>query len=80
MDWKPISSAPKDGSKFFAAAPDYEWPEVIYWEKYPAEVQEEAGDEGFWRYAEQLLADVADVEMEALTHWMPLPLPPELLP
>lgn len=76
-EWQDISTAPKDGTKFFLWAPGYEWPEVIYWEEYPDdEAIQEAGDDGFWRYADDLFADVADVDIDDATHWMPLPKPP----
>lgn len=78
MEWQPIETAPKDGSKILVWADGYEWPEIVCFEKYDDETAIEAGEPGYWRYAEELIANVADVEPDMLTHWMPLPAAPEL--
>lgn len=67
--WQDISMIPADGTRVEIWGKDFDYPEVIYWEKYEASVVEEAGAEGYWRYAEELLADVADVDFGTLTHW-----------
>ena len=74
--WRDISTAPKDGSRIHVWGAGYDYPEVIYWEEYPEEFRAETGDDGYWRCADELLADIADVPFDELTHWQPLPAPP----
>ena len=76
-EWQPIETAPKDGTPFFGWEEPQrgnQWPVVIMWSEYDDEGKDEIGEEGFWLYCEELLADVAG-EAEP-THWMPLPNPP----
>ncbi|MGP2493324.1 DUF551 domain-containing protein [Mesorhizobium sp. PUT5] len=75
--WQPIETAPKDGTKIQVWEAGYEWPEVIYYELYNDQVAAEVGESGYWRYADDLFADVAEVEFDALTHWMPLSSAPD---
>lgn len=78
MEWLPIESAPKDGANIFVWSPGYQWPEVVRYERYADDDAEEIGEEGYWTYSEQLLADATDSPgPEDWTHWMPLPTPPE---
>jgi len=75
--WQAIDSAPKDGEPFLAWADGYSWPEVIKWQDYDDADRHETGEEGYFTYAEELLADVTDpIPEDELTHWMPLPPPP----
>lgn len=74
--WQPIETAPKDGTNIQVWAEGYEWPEVVRYELYDPEDAEEIGMPGYWRYSEEMLADVANVEDEAVTHWRSLPPPP----
>ncbi|MHB8284369.1 MAG: hypothetical protein ACYDD1_06805 [Caulobacteraceae bacterium] len=67
---------PKDGSVFHAWAPGYEWPEAIKWNAYDEESREETGEDGYFHFAEELLADVCD-EAGPYTHWCPIPPLPE---
>lgn len=76
--WQPIETAPKDGTNIMVWAEGFEWPEVVRYELYDPEDASEIGMPGYWRYSEELLADVANVEDEAVTHWRPLPAPPAL--
>lgn len=78
-EWKPIETAPKDGTKVLASRHDYLWPEVVYWQEYDAETREETGEDGYWAFAGELLANVADpFDADTLpTHWQPLPEPPQ---
>jgi hypothetical protein len=78
MDWQPKATMPKDGSKFFSWCEGDEWPEVIFWDVYDADVAEEVGEVGYFRFADDLLADVAEVEYDLITGWAPLPSPPML--
>ena len=75
-DWQPIETAPKDGTNILGIAPGYDWPEVVRYEEYDPDCAEEAGEPGFWRYSDDLSADVAELEISELTHWRPLPAPP----
>jgi hypothetical protein len=73
--WLPIETAPKDGKPFLAIGRRYDWPEVVKWEDYDAELAEEIGEPGYFTFAEALLADASDFP-DDLTHWQPLPKPP----
>jgi hypothetical protein len=75
--WRDMASAPKDGTKIQVWADGYEWPEVIYYESYDNATAIEAGTPGYWRYADNLFADVAEVEEAELTSWMPIPAAPQ---
>jgi hypothetical protein len=75
--WLPIESAPKDGTIIHVCGPDYEYPEAVKWGKYDDDLAQELGVDGYWTYAEELLADVTDSpSSEEWTHWQPLPTPP----
>lgn len=77
-EWLPISSAPRDGTIFLVWGKHYEWPEVVKWERYSPADAEEVGEDGYWTYAEELLAEVTDSCCpEDWTHWQPLPDPPQ---
>jgi hypothetical protein len=76
MEWLPIETAPKDGTPIFVTAPLYAWPEVVRWSGHDVELADEIGEDGYWAYAEEALADLAPVA-EDFTHWMPLPPPPQ---
>lgn len=80
MQWKPIESAPKDGTWIVAITPESiedgrpspfvfttRWIEtkVAYWEQEDADTQKRViKDESHW------------ADYESPTHWMPLPDPP----
>lgn len=70
-----MSAAPKDGTNIQVFAGGYDWPDVIRYELYDEDVAEEIGDDGYWRYSEDLLAEVAEVEFGTLTHWASIVLP-----
>lgn len=75
--WRPIETAPKDGTVIHVWAPGYEWPEAVLYEEYPPADAEEVGSPGYWRYAEEMMAEVCDgAGEEEWTHWRPLPTPP----
>jgi hypothetical protein len=76
--WQDISTAPKDGKPFFVWADGYSWPEVVMWGKYSEQDAKELGVEGYWQYADENLAEIApEIEWEGMSHWMPIPPPPE---
>lgn len=76
--WRDIQTAPKDGTNILVWAEGFEWPEVVRYELYEADIADEIGSVGFWRYSDVLLSDVAEVDESALTHWMPIPEAPTL--
>lgn len=72
--WRPIETAPRDGTVFMVIGAGYDWPEIVRWETYADDVAEEAGAPGYWSYAEPLLNNVTDSPGDdEWTHWMPLP-------
>jgi len=73
--WKDFATAPKDGTNIFAWAPGYDWPETIRYEKYDTEYAEEIGEDGYWRYSEEIIADIAEIEDGELTHWARIEIP-----
>lgn len=75
-NWQPKDTMPQDGTKFLAWSSDSQLPDIIYWERYDTDVAEEVGEAGYFRYAEDLVAEVAEVEAGKITHWMPLPTRP----
>lgn len=61
MEWKPIETAPKDGTVVLGYDPTwYDFPTIMFFEQTFNEWQ-------FWHVAERIRA----------THWMPLPPPPK---
>lgn len=77
MDWRPINTAPKDGTPVLVYSP-YEVqsePTNIIVARY-----ERHGPHEWWGYCESLIADAhGQIEPEP-THWMPLPKPPDWHP
>lgn len=65
MTWKPISSAPRDGTEIWAYNGEQgvmRWIEGDGW--------------ALWIWADDLLSEV-DPDPRQPTHWMPLPEPPK---
>jgi hypothetical protein len=78
MEWQPIETAPKDGTVIHVWADGFEWPETVRWEFYDENTAKEIGEDGYWSYAEGMLAEYTDgCEPETWTHWRPLPEPPQ---
>lgn len=68
MSWQPIETAPKDGSKILACRVTVYQPETVVWASYHPNAQ---GKE-CWR-----TSSVCGDKRQHLTHWMPLPTPPQ---
>lgn len=66
--WRPIETAPKDGSDMLLWCSNSE-PRIVQgrWAEF--------GGEGWWGFSESLLSDIVG-QIEDATHWMPLPSPP----
>jgi hypothetical protein len=79
-DWQPIETAPKDGTNVLVWVDGYFWPETVFYEKYDADEAAEIGAVGFWRYSDEVLADIAEVEEDLLMCWMPIVSPAILTP
>jgi hypothetical protein len=75
--WRDIASAPKDGEIFLGTGPEEAWPVAMLWQAYDADDAAEIGSDGYWTYAEQLIADVTGEAKP--TAWRPLPEPPSAL-
>jgi len=72
-----MDAAPKDGTNIMVWAVGYLWPEIVRYELYgDAELEEETGQTGYWRYSDDLLADVASADEEIFSCWQFLPAPP----
>lgn len=67
--WRPIETAPKDGSEVWAFNGEQG---VMHWTA--GEI--DGGKWALWVWADQLMADV-DAEPDQPTHWMPLPAAPQ---
>ncbi|WP_292224711.1 hypothetical protein [Brevundimonas sp.] len=76
VEWRPIETAPKDGTVIHVFSPGFDWPEAVMWEFYPPEVVIDVGADGYWTYAEGLMAHVMEsCEPETWTLWKPIALP-----
>lgn len=62
--WRPIDTAPKDGTKILANT--YKGAAVILWDS----------EEACWCFVSQAIPCYAFLKSTAPTHWMPLPSPP----
>lgn len=71
-EWKPIASAPKDGTTILLYCPD-DAPALV------AGNFCSGNDWSGWQYADELLSDAAPGGPSP-THWMPLPQPPSSEP
>lgn len=79
-DWRPIETAPKDGTNILVWAEGYDWPESVRYEFFDAREAKEVGQPGYWRYSEDLLSDYFVMEFGNFTHWAPInpPTTPEI--
>ncbi len=66
VNWKPIKTAPKDGSKILAMAKGWHCPEVIYWGN-----GNEIPDSG-WVYARENINHWS-FHMQVVTHYIEIP-------
>jgi len=69
QEWKPIESAPKDGERIILWLDDEGFSMTGYWD----------AKEEMWRLPEWDMW-TGEEGMHTLTHWMPLPLPPQANP
>jgi hypothetical protein len=58
VEWQPIETAPKDGTRFL-----YAWRDP---------------EDGEWTIAVGFWSRPSDDDVGPITHWMPLPAPPEM--
>ena len=66
--WQPIETAPKDGTPILASADSGDYPFIAYW----GYVGRFTSSPKMW-----LGHEYGAMPDNALTHWMPLPEPPE---
>jgi hypothetical protein len=66
-EWKPISTAPKDGSRILACWVDGDGHTIIEWFDY------HGGETGTWCQRAPGLGSDCGYEDGAFSHWMPLP-------
>lgn len=60
---KDLTTAPKvppDGCVVLAILPRFGTPETVHWEAYPDEIAKELGEDGYWTYSIEIVADVSD--------------------
>ena len=67
MPWRPIETAPRDGAHVIVVNNNcaQQPPTVAHWH------------DGGWHLSVNALGDYSDYGMQSLTHWIPLPAPPE---
>lgn len=65
MEWQPIETAPKDGSKILSWFADGDY-SIIYWGAY----------DGSWGQSLPGLGADSGYSPDTFSYWMPLPLPP----
>lgn len=68
-EWRPIETAPKDGSALILFDPETEAPQM--WVASWCEFEGDPDGDGYWVDFSAALA-----EINGATHWMPLPEPP----
>jgi len=78
--WQPIETAPKDGSWFIVYCPD----SPMSWQPYElscwiiVEGEQYANHPGYFCMTD--VSDELDIEGYGITHWMPMPAPPNFVP
>ena len=76
MEWQPIETAPKDGTRIILYRPGthFEWVRVVigryYTDSYASKPKP------FWGHDRTNLTGVREARANQPTHWMPLPEPP----
>lgn len=74
--WMPKESAPKDGTPFLAIVDGEEYPITLRWNAYDAAAQEEIGEDGYFHYADEALAEIDPDALQRFSEgfvWWPLP-------
>lgn len=51
---------PPDGYAVLAILPGFRAPEAVHWETYPEDIAREIGEDGYWTYSIEIVADVTD--------------------
>lgn len=78
--WRPIETAPKDGTKVLAIMPGHFQSVVWYDDQFSYDYNEETGESDYrGAWTDGTVASFAYEEIKELhpTHWMPLPPPPQ---
>lgn len=72
-EWQPIATAPKDGTRIFVmgAPPEWLFPIVVEWDDLL-----DNGCSAWWRHSDPSLDALYGVD-SSITHWRPLPPPPQ---
>lgn len=75
--WRPISEAPKDGTRVMLYRPTshYQWTRVVAGEFKTDQYAKKPRP--FWTHDREMLSGMAEVRAHQPTHWMPLPEPPK---
>lgn len=69
-DWQPIETAPRDGRRILLGDAYERFVAEGFWEA-------DYGD-GYWCRANEHWTDAHDTNLGMMTHWQPLPAPPDL--
>ena len=87
MEWQPIETAPKDGTKVVLAHPEWSEYPVAQWMEYPGNPVLDANERDCWVFgwghdSIGFTVGIEDYwlgwdEDQMPTHWMPLPPAPE---
>lgn len=76
--WRDSRDYPRNGKPFEVWGRHYRWPEVVMWAAYDADAAAETVEDGYWRYAEDILADNTDnAAPEEWLWWRPITPPAE---
>jgi hypothetical protein len=75
MEWQPIETAPKDGTRILLYRPSYfDWARVIGGNWCDEKIAKKPRP--YWTHDRECLIGVLEARQHQPTHWMPLPPPP----
>jgi hypothetical protein len=60
---KDLASAPRtpaEGYAVLAILPGFSAPEAVHWEAYPDDIARELGEDGYWTFSIEIVADVTE--------------------